>query len=136
MPLGHHPSNIPLSAPNRIFVSPHATATASPASIPAWYIWIYWIHPSTNFLRRPPPLILLTPLCAASIPAWYIWIYWINPLAYAIRALLVNEMNTNAWGMPVVVGMDGSVPQYDALGLLALQSRGFQMQTWCALQGS
>ena len=45
-------------------------------------------------------------------------------------------MNTNAWGMPVVVGMDGSVPQYDALGLLALQSRGFQMQTWCALQGS
>ena len=83
----------------------------------------------TNSSAAIPPYP--PPLCAASIPAWYIWIYWINPLAYAIRALLVNEMNTNAWGMPVVVGMDGTAPQYDALGLLALQSRGFQMQTWC-----
>ena len=27
--------------------------------------------------------------------------YWINPLAYGLRALLVNEMNTPDWDTPV-----------------------------------
>ena len=53
-----------------------------------------------------------------------------NPIAYALRALLVNEFNTDAWGAPVPTGLPPP-NDYTALGFQALQLRGFQTETWC-----
>ena len=57
-----------------------------------------------SFLTLLPRLTHHSPPSAASIPGWWIWLYWTNPVAYAIRALLVNEMNTDDWSTPVVIG--------------------------------
>eukprot|EP00798_Chlamydomonas_sp_ICE-L_P016439 gene16439-22657_t len=61
----------------------------------------------------------------ASIPPWWIWVYWMNPLAYAIRALLVNEMNTDDWNTSVMYG-----GQSTSVGLIALDLRSYQTDTW------
>ena len=50
--------------------------------------------------------------------------YWISPLAYAIRALVVNEMNTPDWYGPV------SPADNQSIGDFAMEARGFQSQTW------
>ena len=35
----------------------------------------------------------------SSIPAWLVWIYYgLNPMAYAVRALCINELTSSAWG--------------------------------------
>ena len=57
------------------------------------------------------------------LPRW-IWMYWISPLAYAIRALVVNEMNTPDWYGPV------SPADNQSIGDFAMEARGFQSQTW------
>ena len=63
----------------------------------------------------------------ASIPPWWIWMYWISPLSYAVRAMLVNEMNADGWSTPVEV----QPGVFQSLGLYSLDVRGVQTQTWC-----
>lgn len=37
-------------------------------------------------------------ISANDIPPYLIWIYWLNPLAWALRALAVNELTAPRWG--------------------------------------
>lgn len=35
---------------------------------------------------------------AAQIPVWYKWVYWgVNPIAYAQKAMAVNEFGAPRW---------------------------------------
>ncbi|KAK9829450.1 hypothetical protein WJX72_005937 [[Myrmecia] bisecta] len=54
-----------------------------------------------------------------SIPPWFIWAYWISPFAYALRALVINEMTSPDWSAPVSPGASISV------GVASLESFGF-----------
>ena len=55
--------------------------------------------------------------------------YWISPLSYAVRAIVVNEMNTDDWN--TLVKMEGG--GFEALGIYAMEGRGMQTQTWCVM---
>ncbi|GLI71055.1 hypothetical protein VaNZ11_015971 [Volvox africanus] len=57
-----------------------------------------------------------------SIPPWTIWAYWISPQAYALRALVVNEMVSPKWqNVPAPPGMPAGL----SLGDAALMSFDF-----------
>ena len=52
--------------------------------------------------------------------------YWISPLSYAVRGIVVNEMNSNEWSTPLNAGAVGGI----SLGSYAMENRGFQQETW------
>eukprot|EP00891_Asterochloris_glomerata_P009650 jgi/Astpho2/9650/Aster-03918 len=60
-----------------------------------------------------------------NIHPWVVWIYWANPLAYAQRAVVINEFTAGHW-------QDKRYP-YDtsmSLGDGVLKSRGFSNHYW------
>ncbi len=89
---------------------------------------MYWISPPG--IRY---LVIVLHMCdctaAAAIPDWWIWMYWISPLSYAVRGILVNEMNTDDWSKQLEVEPGVS----KSLGSFALESRGIQLETWCVM---
>jgi ABC-type multidrug transport system ATPase subunit/ABC-type multidrug transport system permease subunit len=44
-------------------------------------------------------------ITSGAIPSWLKWIYWINPLAWTLRALVCNELDSPRWDVPS--GTDG-----------------------------
>ena len=58
----------------------------------------------------------------------WIWAYWISPFAYAMRAMVINEMTSSSWTYN-----DGSAPPGSTVGLAALDSFGFQTQRYAQL---
>ena len=65
-------------------------------------------------------LLILTngfSIVATSIP-WYIrWIYYCNPLAWAMRALIINEMTSSRWDYPVPGYATAGEAVLDAFGV-------------------
>ncbi|KAG2425082.1 hypothetical protein HXX76_013991 [Chlamydomonas incerta] len=58
-----------------------------------------------------------------SIPPWAIWAYWISPHAYALRALVINEMVSPKWqNVPAPVGVP---PPGISMGDAALETFDF-----------
>ena len=55
-----------------------------------------------------------------NIPNYYSWLYWWNPLAWAYRALVVNEFLSSRWDSPVD-GDDSGM----TVGQQVLESNGF-----------
>lgn len=53
-----------------------------------------------------------------SIPGWWIWAYWISPFAYALRAVVINEMTSPGWDA-IQAGSSETV------GVYSLKSFGF-----------
>ena len=57
--------------------------------------------------------------------------YWISPLSYAVRGIVVNEMNSNEWSTPLNAGAVRGI----SLGSYAMENRGFQQETWWVSSG-
>ncbi|KDD76344.1 ABC-2 type transporter, partial [Helicosporidium sp. ATCC 50920] len=53
------------------------------------------------------------------IPPYIVWIYYINPLAWAIRALAINELGSPQWAVPVSPSSSETIGEValDAFGL-------------------
>ncbi len=55
-------------------------------------------------------LYILSCLCDSSsddIPGWMIWLYYLSPFSWCINALLVNEMTSPPWMVPLDPAQDG-----------------------------
>ncbi|KAI3428353.1 hypothetical protein D9Q98_006733 [Chlorella vulgaris] len=51
-----------------------------------------------------------------SIPVYLIWVYWMNPMAWAVRALVANELGTSRWDTPAGNGQTVGEASADAFG--------------------
>lgn len=63
-----------------------------------------------------------------SIPPWWIWAYWLSPFAYGLRAVVVNEMTSQAWDYA-----DAATPPGQTVGIASLESFGFQTERYSKL---
>ena len=57
-----------------------------------------------------------------ALPPWTVYLYWVSPLAYAIRALAINEFTSPRWQQAVAVGAPGDTLGYSALSLFGFYS--------------
>ncbi|KAK9864221.1 hypothetical protein WJX84_010123, partial [Apatococcus fuscideae] len=64
-------------------------------------------------------------LVRKSIPGWWIWAYYMSPFAYALRAVVINEMRSPNWQQP----NNATVVGGPTVGEAALQSFEFQTET-------
>lgn len=51
-----------------------------------------------------------------SIPPWWIWAYYISPFAYALRAIVINEMTSSKWDAPTSSGVPTGISALDSFG--------------------
>jgi Plant PDR ABC transporter associated len=64
-------------------------------------------------------------VCADSIPGWWVFVYWVNPVAWALKALAVNEFTAQRWAAPYEApGPAAGLTDGQTLGHAVLSANG------------
>ncbi|OQR83141.1 ATP-binding Cassette (ABC) Superfamily, partial [Thraustotheca clavata] len=101
-----------------------------------WFFFIAAITPNLNVAQPVSMLSVLVYVLFAGfvmspddMPRYFIWIYWIDPLAYAIRALAINQYSTSEFQVCLYKGIDYCKITNTTMGNAMLKQYGVKTDT-------